>query len=570
MITVICRESQMPIAREFFELFKVPWNIHTKGQSSPVYIVDGSLKVPEGGELAIVFGSVETDFDRKHGIRVHPGSGSVTPMISDGLPPVYGGSAAIAMPSVDSGNSNGAGKCFDVARLSDRTVIRVGWDLFEEVRFLLAEGQPGEFSHRPALDEHIALIRSWIVAAGVPLVEVPSHPQRHPFTVCLTHDVDFLGIRHHFFDRTIIGFILRALLPAIFGHGGGKVSLSDYLRNVIAVVQLPLIALGLKKDFLNKLKRYSELEKGLGSTFFMIPYKNEPGCRMPEGISEPSPPGWRSARYDIRDYFEDLNELAQNGHEIGLHGLDAWCDPEKGFRELETIKSIAGQEKVGVRMHWLYSDHNTLKVLEKAGFEYDSTVGYNDSIGFCPGTAQAYRMPGTSRILELPLIVQDTAMFFKKRMALTEKAAAVRCKELIDAIEESGGIFTVNWHQRSIAPERNWERFYRDLIEDLKSRDPWFATCVSAAQWFKMRRRIRFDYRETGDGQRTLRVFHGGQEGLPEPILRLYRPGAGKIRDIRGSVKPEFEDIVFTGNTELQPWKELEERVMPFEEHAKS
>ena len=562
MITLICQDTHLPIAEEFFELFKVPWNLPDHGVEGAATLICGPQDIPDGVDPVIVFGNEESESDRRYGIKVKPRSESPVPMEVDGLPPLYRGSASVYMPSASPSDADGSGELIGVARISGRTIIRVGWDLFEEVQYLLDEGQPTEFAHRPALDEHIALIRSWIVAAGVPLVEIPPHPNGYTFTVCLTHDVDFLGIRHHLLDRTIIGFVLRALLPVFFGHGGGKVSWPDYLRNIAAVMQLPLIALGLKKDFLNKMSRYSEFEKDLGSTFFMIPFKDEPGCQMPDGISDPSPPGWRSARYDIRDYSGELKELARKGHEISLHGLDAWCDPVKGRRELEAIRSIVGEEKVGVRMHWLYSNRHTLKVLEKAGFDYDSTVGYNDSIGFRSGTAQAYRVPGITDILELPLIVQDTAMFFRKRMALTEKAAAVKCVELIDTIQEAGGVFTVNWHQRSIAPERNWERFYRKLIDEMRSRGPWFATCARAAQWFRMRRRIRFDYQAAVEGRHPLRITCSKHEGLPEPVLRRYRPGSGSIDEVIGGKVPEFDDEVLTGCTEVQPRKEPEMKTL--------
>jgi len=34
--------------------------------------------------------------------------------------------------------------------------------------------------------------------------------------------------------------------------------------------------------------------------------------------------------------------------------------------------------------------------------------------------------------------------------------------------ERQGGVLTVNWHDRSIAPERLWDDFYLDLLDDLK------------------------------------------------------------------------------------------------------
>jgi hypothetical protein len=327
----------------------------------------------------------------------------------------------------------------------------------------------------------------------------------------------------------------------------------DYLRNIAAVMQLPLIALNWRKDIWNKLRRYSELEEKFGSTFFFMPYKNEPGCRAPAGAHCTSLRRRRAARYDVRDYSPDIKDLVHKGHEIGLQGLDAWCDPELGRKELNVIRSLAGERKVGVRMHWLFYDRHTHRKLHQAGFDYDSSAGYDDSIGFRSGTAQAYRMSGGDSVMELPLIVQDTAMFFKGRMALDEKKAAIKCAKLIERIQNSGGVFTVNWHQRSIAPERNWERFYLDLINEVKSCGPWFTTCRRAVEWFRMRRRVRFEYLVRGDSRPVLRVSHIGKEGLPEPVLRRYHPGSGLLSNVKRDLPLIFNDEVLAGTIEFHP-----------------
>ena len=56
-------------------------------------------------------------------------------------------------------------------------------------------GQPVEHAHIPTLELHIAMLRDWILDAGIPLVEIPPIPAGHRFCVCLTHDIDFVGIR---------------------------------------------------------------------------------------------------------------------------------------------------------------------------------------------------------------------------------------------------------------------------------------------------------------------------------------------------------------------------------------
>src|SRR4029079_14936825 len=110
------------------------------------------------------------------------------------------------------------------------TTLRLGYDLFEEVRFLLSTGQPVEHAAIPALDLHIAMLRLWILDAGVPVVEIPPVPAGHDFAVCLTHDIDFVGIRRHFFDYTMWGFLYRSTVGALRDAMGRRLSMSRLLR----------------------------------------------------------------------------------------------------------------------------------------------------------------------------------------------------------------------------------------------------------------------------------------------------------------------------------------------------
>src|SRR5262249_48112140 len=73
---------------------------------------------------------------------------------------------------------------------NNRKVIRIGFDLFQEVEYLLRNGQPLQCAQVPTLDIHIAMVRDWIVGTGIPLAEVPSCPSGFDFAVCLTHDID--------------------------------------------------------------------------------------------------------------------------------------------------------------------------------------------------------------------------------------------------------------------------------------------------------------------------------------------------------------------------------------------
>ena len=176
-----------------------------------------------------------------------------------------------------------------------------------------------------------------------------------------------------------------------------------------------------------------------------------------------------------------------------MHGLDAWLDADEGRKERETVSQAvgAGASDLGVRMHWLFFDSNSPAILDQAGFDYDTTFGYGQTVGYRAGTAQAYKPPGATKLLELPLHVMDTALFYPSYLNLRDEEAEQLVWRLIDDVERSGGALTINWHDRSIAPERLWEDFYRKMLRELRSRGAWLPTSRKAVAWFRSRRSAR-------------------------------------------------------------------------------
>ncbi len=112
-------------------------------------------------------------------------------------------------------------------------------------------------------------------------------------------------------------------------------------------------------------ERYAEIEGRLPSTFFFIPFKGEAGKASGGGNGAPF---HRRAPYDIQDYRDVIGEVLAGGREVGLHGIDTWCDPERAASELAVIRELAGTQDVGVRTHWLYFSEATPGVLAGSGF----------------------------------------------------------------------------------------------------------------------------------------------------------------------------------------------------------
>jgi hypothetical protein len=202
--------------------------------------------------------------------------------------------------------------------------------------------------------------------------------------------------------------------------------------------------------------------------------------------------------------------------EIGVHGIDSWHSVEKGREELARIAGMTGRTCMGIRMHWLLQAESTFQVLDEAGYDYDSTVGYNETIGYRSGTAQTFRPVGAQKLLELPLHIQDGALFYPQRLGLNDAEAWQRCQPFIDHVRSSGGVLTLLWHDRSHAAERFWGDFYERLVTFLRSTDAYFGSATQVVGWFRKRRQVVFV------GQKDL--SYQGCEIEPALTIRFHNP----------------------------------------------
>ena len=500
MIAVATGENDRAAAAEFFELFKTPWKFFQPGDSAEVLLCTGDEIPASNSKLVLIYGSGLNSFDRTRGISVQPQPAGGIFEHGTYKIPIYGPGLAFENAGL-----------YEVKNGS-QTIVRIGYDLFSEVRHLLAAGQPAEHAAIPALDEHIALLRGLVVRHAPPLVEIPPVPAGKNFIACLTHDVDHVGIRNHKFDHTMFGFLARATLGSVLDVLRGKKTAGQMFTNWLAVLKLPFIHLGLAKDFWYQFDHYVEIEDGLPSTFFVIPKKGETGLDANDNR-----PARRAASYDARDLEEILRGLKNRGKEICVHGIDAWRDVSAGTDEKRIISGLAGTTNSGIRMHWLYFGEQSHEILEQGGFTYDSTIGYNGTVGYRAGTSQVFKPLAAKEMLELPMHAMDTALFYPSYLNLTPGQAAEKIGPLIAHAENSGGTLVVNWHDRSLAPERLWDGSYLALIAGCKKSGAWFATAGQAVDWFRARRGINFE-----NGGSRVRTGNSGTRGLPAFRVRVH------------------------------------------------
>jgi hypothetical protein len=524
MLGVIADPSEQREVLEFFELFKTPWEFYRADRQYDVLLCAGDRPVGATAKVVLCYAGrkLQAD-DRQHLRTARKGQhfsilswhGNRIPIYGDAI--TFQGRGNVLLTQEDSS------ECAAYLEESpDGVLARIGYDLFGEIRALLTAGQPTANALLPAVELHIAFLRDLITGCGVPLVEIPPVPQGYQFVACLTHDVDHPSLRQHKLDYTIVGFLLRASVGSLIEAFLGRISIRDAARNWLAIIKLPFVYMGLAKDFWRDFDdRYLKLEKDLPSTFFLIPRKNYAGKRV-TGLA----PALRAVRYEAKELADTIFRLRAAGCEIGLHGIDAWLDSSAGSEELQKIRGLTGVAEIGVRMHWLYFNEQSPMALEKADATYDSTIGYNETVGYRAGTTQVYKPLEAERLLELPLHAMDTALFYLSYLGLSPRKASARLRKMTDNVVQFGGCLTVNWHDRSLAPERLWGGCYLELIQDMKSRGAWFCTAAQAVAWFRKRRAAKFEFDTSGTPTVRTTVNAEYTQDLPALRLRIYKKGS--------------------------------------------
>jgi hypothetical protein len=521
MIGIVENEFDSLVVAEFFELFKTEWGFVQPHTNYDVIITSGESDVRQDAALVIIYNSQRIPYDagKNYTLQENKKTGLVT--FFDAQLPLYCHSSTVMMEDTPISLDH-TGTL--MVRIEDdknkTTVYRLGYDLFDEARHLLTQGQPPQHAHIPTLDIHIDILRTIILCSGLHVVEIPPTPAGYEIIGCLTHDVDFVNIRDHFFDHSFFGFCYRALITSAVDLVKGRISARKVLKNYLSVLSLPLVFAGILKDPWERSQHYVSLEKKYKSSFFFIPLKNSAGRNLNN-----DPSHWmRAAQYNITKVKNIIAYLKDNNKEIGLHGIDAWAAVESAAAEKKLLEKESGSSPAGTRMHWLYFSEKSHEILDKTGFAYDSTVGYNDSIGYRAGTAQAYRPLGISALLELPLHIQDVALFTPSFLNLTEKQALPVCLRLLETTKKYGGAITLLWHFNTIGPEKFWGNFYAALIKELEDMHAWISSADEVVDWYNKRRGAAFDIQSMSKDELCIRLHEGCSAATPPLKMRVYFP----------------------------------------------
>jgi hypothetical protein len=185
--------------------------------------------------------------------------------------------------------------------------------------------------------------------------------------------------------------------------------------------------------------------------------------------ARPRPPdlGYRLTEPRVARFLAWLRE---RDVEIGFHpGYYTYNDWDRFEEERYRLANVIPTALRGGRQHVLrFEVPTTWRLWERAGFAYESTLGYADAEGFRCGTCHPFRPFDVEwqrdlDLLEVPLIVMDVTL--RRYQAYSVETAAERIRTLAARCQRVGGCFVILWHNNYVTGDwESWAQMYRNFI----------------------------------------------------------------------------------------------------------
>jgi hypothetical protein len=384
---------------------------------------------------------------------------------------------------------------FDLVRaigalLRDEVHDGLGTDTLDpHGRLTYASSMPARagYGDRPIVNLYIAFLGR-LLRERLGLIGRPRWPVGKIAAIGLSHDVD-MPDRYAFLESSARPWRLRR-------------SPRTYLRTSVRLARARLRDPRPDDYWLFDQVAESERRSGFSSTFFFatVPFHREEGA--PQDVA-----------YDVgRPAFRKvLRSLRESGFEIGLHAsYRAYELPARLATERARMSEVADADIRGVRHHYWHLGPDiarTLRGHEQAGFAYDSSLAFNDHVGFRRSVALPFPpfdavLGRPLRTLQLPTFCMDGNLFYK---SADVDAAVVAVSGLIDRIADTGGFGAIDWHIQTSFPGNPeyfaWGTAYQQILGLLAARrDIWTTSLGSAAAWARERSALSPDRAEPAAG----------------------------------------------------------------------
>jgi peptidoglycan/xylan/chitin deacetylase (PgdA/CDA1 family) len=253
------------------------------------------------------------------------------------------------------------------------------------------------------------------------------------FAVALTHDVDAL---RYWYPAQL------AAVPYRLARELRAANLVEALREAMAPIRLLRNRrIGAHDPFWN-LGTICEIEQehDARSTFFFL------------GEHRYDLDGRDGAFYHRR-LPEAIEQVRSRGAEVGLHASTRATLSLNALQyQKDYIEQVSGEPIGGVRFHnLLLNVPDSLEHVQRAGFDYDTTLGYAAAEGFRAGSSWPFPLYSLARdkaldVIEVPLAVMDTTFLSRRYQGLSSDLVFRAITTLLERVAQSGGGVSVLWH----------------------------------------------------------------------------------------------------------------------------
>lgn len=310
---------------------------------------------------------------------------------------------------------------------------------------------------------------------------IPLWPNNKKACIGLSHDVDipdkysiikyFNFIRYH--PRKLIKFI-------------------PYYKNICAMIRNYVKDKERNSYWLFNEIIDSEKKYGFKSTFFFASVNSYEKWGNQKDVS-----------YTISNpnFKEIFKVIKNNDFDIGLHAsYNAYKKLDNFKYEKIKLEKISNTKVKGLRHHYWHlgkNPSNTLTFHGLAGFEYDSSLAFNEEIGFRRNIALPYYpydliVGKKNSCMQLPVFCMDGSLFGPNH---NDVESSRKLESYVKIIKKTGGIGVIDWHVRTSFPKNEtfyqWGKLYLSFLEYLFS-DPdiWVTSLVEINNWLREREDI--------------------------------------------------------------------------------
>jgi hypothetical protein len=298
-------------------------------------------------------------------------------------------------------------------------------------------------------------------------LSVPSRwPDNHLFSVVLSHDID----RIRTWSLSKIFRILK--------NRRSKNGYSDRIKNL----WLLLKSISRTDSWQGNFRHILKIEKTWHSTFFFATnhvHRLDPRYRL-----------------DAGSISRGISRIRNKESEVSLHGsIHSAEDPALLKKEKCNLEETTGIGVSGNRFHYLsFNNQLTWESIDGSGFQYDTTLGFSEDLGFRCGTSLPFRPynPKTKSAFsfwEVPLIIMDTVLILESKLNLTAEEAWPVVLEYLEETKRNGGCLTLNFHNTNLnaIDPGGYTTLYEKILQWSQNHDGWICSLNELCKWWSCR-----------------------------------------------------------------------------------